>query len=73
MQEKLCDEPAPDSEYKRLLGLMGWDPVAIDTLITRSGLTAAVVSSMLLILELEGHVDSLTGGYYVQREEGRSK
>jgi DNA processing protein len=72
-REKYCGEPALDTEYKRLLGLMGWDPVAIDTLITRSGLTADVVSSMLLILELEGHVDPLTGGYYVQREEGRSK
>jgi len=73
VEEKFRDKPAADSEYKRLLGLMGWDPVAINTLITRSGLTAEVVSSMLLILELEGHVDSLTGGYYVQREEGRSK
>ena len=70
---KIPEEPALDSEYKRLLGLMGWDPVVIDTLITRSGLTAAEVSSMLLILELEGRVDPLTGGYYVQREEGRSK
>jgi DNA processing protein len=70
---KIPEEPTLDSEYKRLLGLMGWDPVAIDTLITRSGLTAEEVSSMLLILELEGRVDPLTGGYYVQREEGRSK
>jgi DNA processing protein len=66
-------ERVRDSEYERLLGLMGWDPVAIDTLITRSGLTAEEVSSMLLILELEGCVDPLTGGCYVQREKGRSK
>ena len=71
--ERSREKPALDTEYKRLLGLMGWDPVAINTLITRSGLTAEVVSSMLLILELEGRVDPLTGGYYVQREEGRSK
>lgn len=71
--------PAPkaervlDSDYKRLLGLMGWDPVPVDTLIARSGLTAEEVSSMLLILELEERVEPLSGGYYVQREEGRSK
>ncbi len=69
----LPTERALDSEYQRLLGLMGWDPVAIDTLIMRSGLTAEEVSSMLLILELEGRVEPLTGGRYVQREEGRSK
>jgi DNA processing protein len=69
----LPPDRALDSEYKRLLGLMGWDPVAIDTLIKRSGLTTEEVSSMLLILELEGRVEPLTGGCYVQREEGRSK
>ena len=72
-REKPPGKSAPDNEYKRLLSLIGWDPVSIDTLIMRSGLTAEEVSSMLLILELEGRVDSLTGGYYVQREEGRSK
>lgn len=66
-------ESGLDSEYDWLLSLMGWDPVSIDTLITRSGLTADEVSSMLLILELGKRVEPLTGGYYVQREEGRSK
>ena len=60
-----------DSDYERLLSFMGWDPVAIDILISRSGLTAEEVSSMLLILELEGRVEPLSGGCYVQREEGR--
>jgi len=71
--QTLPTERALDSEYEHILGLMGWDPIAIDTLITRSGLTAEEVSSMLLILELEGRVEPLTGGCYVQREEGRSK
>jgi len=66
-------EQKPDPEYERLLALMGWDPVAIDTLIMRSGLTTEEVSSMLLILELEGRVEPLSGGCYVQREEGRPK
>jgi len=66
-------EAALAAEYERLLRLMGWDPIAIDTLISRSGLTAEEVSSMLLILELEQRVEPLTGGRYVQREEGRSE
>jgi DNA processing protein len=72
--------PAPDAdrteidpEYQRLLTLMGWDPVTVDSLVKRSGLTAEEVSSMILILELDGRIDSLTGGRYLQREEGRSK
>jgi DNA processing protein len=35
----------------------------IDVIITRSRLTAAEVSSMLLALELSGHVESVPGGY----------
>ena len=69
--QNVSGESEQDTGYQRLLGLMGWDPVSIDTLITRCALTAEEVSSMLLILELEGRVDSLTGGYYVQREEGQ--
>jgi len=62
-----------DSEYQRLLEFMGWDPVTVDTLVKRSGLTAEEVSSMLLILELEESVDPLVGGGYIQREEGPTK
>ncbi len=65
--------PTLDSDYLRLLEMMGWDPVDIDTLKKRTGLTTDELSSMLLILELEGRVEPLTGGRYVQREEGRSK
>lgn len=58
-----------DPDYQRLLELMGWDPANVDTLVSRSGLTADEVSSMLLILELDGRVEPLTGGCYIQREE----
>ena len=57
-----------DPDYQRLLELMGWDPANVDTLVNRSGLTAEEVSSMLLILELDGRVEPLTGGTYIQRE-----
>lgn len=47
-----------------LLAQLGYDLCDIDTLCARSGLTAAVVSAMLLQLELDGKVASLPGGLY---------
>lgn len=52
----------------QLLDYMGFDTVSIDQLVSRSGLTAAAVSSMLLILELDGRVQSQAGGRYVRSE-----
>jgi DNA processing protein len=51
-------------ETHALLRHMGHDPCNVDTLCRRSGLTADVVSAMLLQLELEGKVASLPGGRY---------
>ena len=62
--------PTISEDHQSLLEVMGWDPVHIDTLVKRSGLTTEEVSSMLLILALEGRVEPLTGGRYTQREEG---
>ncbi|WKZ12652.1 MAG: DNA-processing protein DprA [Gammaproteobacteria bacterium] len=53
-----------DPDYRRLLEALGWDTTDADTLALRSGLTSAEVSSMLLILELEGLVQPLAGGRY---------
>jgi DNA processing protein len=47
-----------------LLAHMGFDPCDINTLVARSGLTAEAVSAMLLQLELEGKIGSLSGGLY---------
>ncbi len=47
-----------------LLEHIGYDPVSVDSLIERSGLTADVVSSMLLQMELNGLVSSSPGGVY---------
>jgi DNA processing protein len=47
-----------------LLAHMGYDPCDVDTLCARSGLTADVVSAMLLQLELDGKLASLPGGQY---------
>lgn len=51
-------------QYSELLDIIGWDPVTVDTLVLRSGLTTAELSSMLLIMELKGLVQSVAGGRY---------
>ena len=53
-----------DDEYIQLLDHIGYDPLQADLIIERSGLPPETVSSMLLLLELEGYVSSLTGGQY---------
>lgn len=54
-----------------LLDLMGHDPVDIDALCARAGLSAEQVSSELLRLELAGRVAALPGGLF-QRLEKRT-
>jgi DNA processing protein len=54
--------PPLDAAIVALLEHIGHDPVSIDTLIERSGLTADAVSSMLLQMELYGLVSNCPGG-----------
>ncbi len=56
--------PSLDPDYLRLLDCLGHDPVSADALMQCSGFSVDVVSSMLLMLELEGLVVSLPGGRY---------
>lgn len=58
---------AEGAEYQQLLEHIGFDPTPVDRIIERSGLTPASVSSMLLLLELEGRVASTPGGCYQRR------
>lgn len=61
------DPPGPlEKEYAELLEACGSDPVSVDQLAERTKLTAAEVSSMLLILELQGYVESGAGGRYAR-------
>ncbi len=53
-----------DTDSRLVLQSMGFDPTAPDELIQRSGLTAQEIASILLVLELSGHVSSLPGGRY---------
>ena len=52
-----------DPEYQLLLDNLDQDPVGIDILVDRTGLTPEVISSMLLILELQGVVATSPGGH----------
>ncbi len=64
-QKRDADESESwDQDYRRLLDCLGFDSAPMDLLIQRSGLTADAVSSMLLLLELEGYVSSAPGGRY---------
>lgn len=47
-----------DPEYRRLWDALGHDPIDLDRLAERTGLTVEALSSMLLILELEGLVSA---------------
>ena len=49
-----------------LIGHIGYDETTIDEIISSSGLTAAEVSSILLVLELDGHIAHCNNGKYVR-------
>jgi len=56
----LTDDPA----YAKLLDLLGFEPVSAADLLDAAGLTAAELSSMLLLLEMGGVVEALPGARY---------
>ena len=60
------DHQLADPEYRQLLDALGYDPMTVDALVARTGFSAEVVSSMLLLLELEGHVSSSPGGFFTR-------
>jgi DNA processing protein len=66
MESTNNEKPAQnlEHEYVELRKHLGHDPVSVDELAENSGLTIDQVSSMLLILELHGEVESLSGGRY---------
>jgi DNA processing protein len=53
-----------------LLAYIGHDPVDVDSLCARAGMSAEQVSSELLRLELDGQVAALPGGLYQRLEKG---
>jgi len=59
-----------DKEYKILLDALAFEPASVDNLIERTGMNSESIASMLLILELDGHVAPHPGGRY-SRMAGR--
>ena len=53
-----------DDDYAELRKVLSHDPTSIDDLKAQSGLTIDQLSSMLLILELHGEIEALSGGRY---------
>ena len=53
-------------DYRALLDNVDFHPTSVDMLVERTRLTAQVVSSMLLQLELSGYVSSISGGRYTR-------
>ena len=58
-----------DPDYEKVLNSMGYDPISIDNVIEQSGLGAEVVSSILLILELNGEITHNGNGSYVRSHQ----
>lgn len=67
------DCPPRDPEYTLLIAALGHDPVSLDQLGRRTGLTAGELSSMLLVLELEGEVTREHGGRYTRTPKEADK
>ncbi|OOG43532.1 DNA-processing protein DprA [Rhodanobacter sp. C05] len=57
-------------EYRQLLLELGYEPATLDELVQRTGQSAAALSSMLLMLELGGRIESLPGNRYQRLPNG---
>ena len=61
----LLADLSPNSlQTNTVLDFMGFDPINFESIRTNSGLTTEVLSSMLMLLELENKITSLAGSNY---------
>lgn len=60
------DERPPDPQHAAVLEALGHDPRTTDELVALTGFPAAEVSSILLLLEMQGHVSSESGGQFTR-------
>jgi DNA processing protein len=56
-------QPGRNANHKRLWSALGHDPTPLDELARRTGLTVAELSSMLLVMELDGRVVADNGRF----------
>lgn len=61
-------ESVLDLEQQKLLNLIPYSPISVDALVKQTGLSVEIISSMLLILELQGHIISAAGGSYIRNK-----
>ncbi|GAB3346759.1 DNA-processing protein DprA [Lysobacter tyrosinilyticus] len=61
------DLSSQDADYQKLWKALGYDPTGMDQLVERTGLTPAELSSMLLLMELDGRITTLHGRYHRSR------
>ena len=54
-------------DHQNLWNALGFDPASMDQLVARTALTPAVLSSMLLLMELDGRVAAQHGRYFRKR------
>lgn len=55
-----------DDDQRKVLTTLGYEPLAVDQIVMNTGLTAEMVSSILLMLELQGYVAACGGGHYMR-------
>ncbi len=55
-----------DQEQQNLLKLIPFSPTTVDYLVRESGLSVEIISSILLVLELQGYIVSAAGGSYLR-------
>ncbi len=58
------DDNATPLKTNTVLDGMGYDPINFESLRTISGMTTEALTSMLMVLELEGKITSVAGGQY---------
>lgn len=63
-QSSLAKATLAVSQGERILEALGFSPIAPDMLAERCGLDAAALNAELLVLELDGLVESMPGGLY---------
>jgi DNA processing protein len=62
--ETMLSASPVEHEYAALLEKIAFDPTSVDELIAETDFTAEEISSMLLVLELQGLVSSAPGGLF---------
>ncbi|MDY6812266.1 MAG: DNA-processing protein DprA [Pseudomonadota bacterium] len=63
-------DPTLSAPARHTLQAMGFEPVSVDVLVARTALTVDALSSILLELELQGHVLAIPGGLYSRVVQG---